>query len=64
MRMRFLENFSIDLGGGKICLKIVLWLLTTSIHADPVLSLRVGNNQEQQDSSETLWSDSDDEVVQ
>ena len=44
--------------------KIVLWLPTTSIHADLVLSLRVGKNQEQQDSSETLWSDSDDEVVQ
>ena len=47
-----------------ICLNIVLWLLTASIHADPVLSLRVGKNQEEQDSSETLWSDSDDEVVQ
>ena len=48
----------------KIYLNIVLWLLTASIHADPVLSLRVGKNQEQLDSSETLWSDSDDEVVQ
>ena len=50
----------------KICLKIVLWLPTPSIHANLILSLRVGKNQEQINStgSETLWIDSDDEVVQ
>ena len=41
----FITRFS------KIVLKIVLWLLTASIHADPVLSLKVGKNQVQQDSS-------------
>ena len=31
-----------------------MWLPTASIHADPVLSLRVGKNQEQQDSTRVV----------
>ena len=46
--MFFITRFS------KIYLKVVLWLPTASIHADPVLSLRVGKNQEQQDSTRVV----------